>query len=163
MVEISYIFESLILGIFCVAVYAGVLYTFPYMPKYMEHKMILTRIIALIFVLFLFGFYKHVVEFYGLVWAGYCKERENCYTPTLSTTTMSLKVAEQYFTYAKNVYVDAFWEGVLFVCVGLPFALTLNNGYIVAFLTGVLSHILAEWIGFNADICKTNCILNPNA
>jgi hypothetical protein len=158
MVQFAYVIESLVIGLFCVAIYAGILYTFPYIAKYMEHRRIAVRLFGLIFVLFVFGFYKHVVEFYGVVWTGYCKARENCYTPSIATTEISLKSAEQYFVYAKNVYVDAFWEGVLFTCVGLPFALTLNNGYIVAFLTGVLSHILAEWIGFNDDICKTNCI-----
>lgn len=157
MVEISYVFESLIIGVFCVAVYAWIIYFMP-IEKYLKKSGIFTKIVILAFVLFLFGFEKHVIEFYGFVWAGYCKTREKCYTPTLSTTTMSIQLAKDYFTYAKNVYVDAFWEGVLFTCIGLPFALTINNGYVVAFLTGVLSHILAEWLGFNADICKTNCI-----
>ena len=156
MVEISYVFESLIIGVFCVAVYAWIVYVMP-IEKYLKKQIFIVRIVILAFVLFLFGFEKHVIEFYGFVWAGYCKARENCYTPTLSTT-VSIQLAKDYFTYAKNVYVNAFWEGVLFVCIGFPFALTINNGYVVAFLTGVLSHILAEWLGFNADICKTNCI-----
>lgn len=157
MVSYTYILESLVIGLFCVFVYAFVLYAFPYITKYIERRQFATRIFALIAVLFLFGFEKHVIEFYGLVETGYCKERENCYSPGIPTT-VSLQVAKDYFTYAKNVYIDAFWEGLLFVGVGLPFALTINDGYVVAFLTGVLSHILAEWIGFNDDICKTNCI-----
>ena len=157
MVSYTYIFESLVIGLFCVAVYAFVLYAFPYIAKYIEQRRFVTRIFALIAILFLFGFEKHVIEFYGFVWAGYCKERENCYSPGIPTT-VSLQVAKDYFTYAKNVYVDAFWEGILFVCIGLPIALNVKNGYVVAFLTGVLSHILAEWIGFNDNICATNCM-----
>ena len=159
MIQITYIFESLVIGLFCVAVYAWIMYFMP-IEKYLKKRGVFTRIVIIVAVLFIFGFEKHVIEFYGLVGTGYCKAREKCYTPTIATTTMSLQVAEDYFTYAKNVYVDAFWEGILFVCIGLPFALTINDGYVVAFFTGVLSHILAEWIGFNDDICKTNCIQN---
>ena len=154
--EISYVFESLIIGVFCVAVYAWIVYVMP-IEKYLKKQIFIVRIAILAAVLFLFGFEKHVIAFYGLVGTGYCKAREKCYTPSIPTT-VSIQLAKDYFTYAKNVYIDAFWEGILFVCIGLPFALTINNGYVVAFLTGVLSHILAEWLGFNADICKTNCI-----
>ena len=161
MVSYTYILESLVIGLFCVSIYAFVLYAFPYIAKYIEQRRFTTRIFALIAILFLFGFEKHVIEFYGLVGSGYCKARENCYSPGIPTT-VSFQVVKDYFTYAKNVYVDAFYEGLLFVCVGFPFALTIKDGYVVAFLTGVLSHILAEWLGFNDDICKTNCMQDYN-
>lgn len=160
MIQIDYIAESLVIGAFCVGVYAWIIYFMP-IEKYLKKQIFIVRIAILAGVLFLFGFEKHVIEFYGLVWAGYCKGRENCYTPGIPTQ-ISLQVANDYFAYAKNVYVDALWEGVLFTCIGLPFALTINNGFIVAFFTGVISHILAEWLGFNADICKTNCMQNSS-
>ena len=148
----AYIIESITLGAFTVLVYAWVMYAIP-VKQYIQGIGIANRWTLLVAILFVYGLQKHVLEYYLLVGSGYCKERNQCELPW--TNAMSLaKVAD----FAKNLWTAAFGEGVLFVAVGFPIALCVKDGYWVAFLTGMLSHIVVEWAGINADICATNCV-----
>ena len=148
----TYIIESIALGAFTVLVYAWVMYAIP-VKQYIQGIGIANRWTLLATILFVYGFQKHVLEYYGLVGSGYCKERNHCELPSLKTMSVWKAV-----DFAKNMWTAAIGEGLLFVAVGFPIALFIKEGYWVAFLTGMLSHMVVEWAGINADICATNCV-----
>jgi hypothetical protein len=128
------------------------MYAIP-VKQYVQRIGILNRWAILGAILFVFGFQKHMFEYYVLVGSGYCKRENNCEIPSIGS--LSLDTA---FYFYKNIWVSAFWEGMLFVVVGFPLAIAIKEGYVVAFLTGTMSHIVVQLAGINSDICATNCI-----
>jgi len=157
------ILSSFGIGLFCVLIYAWVVYAIP-IRKYLTKWGLATNTIILVAVLFLFGYEKHLIEYYSLVAIGYCKSRETCATPPFpSLENLSFSLMKDYFSYAKNLWLNAAGEGVVFVLLGLPIFYIVSNGYLAAFLTGLAAHILTAWFGFNSDICAETCVpINGN-
>jgi len=153
-ISLVYIVESAIIGIFCVVVYLWVMYAIP-VKQYVENVGLANRWITLIAILFVFGFEKHVFENYALMGTGYCKLRENCTLPSLN----NLISLDKAINTAKNIWESALYEGLVFVCIGVPITFFIKHGAYVAFLVGFFSHIFAEWFGINADVCNEVCKL----
>ena len=147
----TYILESIGIGVFATLVYAWVMYAIP-VKSYLKRMGVYSGWAILLVVLFVFGFEKHIFEYYALVGSGYCKTRDDCSFPSIDKITV-----DKALQFTENMWIAAFYEGISFIFVGVPLFLVISNGYLVAFLTGFLTHVFAEWIGLNADICATNC------
>ena len=153
----NYLLESLIVGLFCVTIYAFVVRFVP-VSYYLHQIGVVNRWIALITMLFVFGFEKHVIGYYSGWETAYCNHGDQCSHILLPKTENTYFLgAEKYISLATNIWAEAFGEGLVFVLIGIPVVLLIPNGYIAAFAIGIIAHILAELVGIHAYFCKYNC------
>ena len=156
--SIQRIINSVISGIFAVFVYAIVS---KFHTRAIETRLlsigIVNRFIILSAILYTFGFVKHQFGYYSTIDSNYCKQTEICKKLIDMQNDSLVDSFKKYFSFAENVWIESVGEGVLFVFVGLPAFIFLQNKMVAAFLTGIFSEIAAEYSGMHKHFCKTSC------
>jgi len=110
-------------------------------------------------ILFLTGFFKHFMGWIFSLQSLYCNYGNACVR-----TTGDDKI---YWADETFIIPESILEGVLYVTVGwllfsLSFPLGINKlfwwKWTILFVSGVIIHFLAEWMGIHGLYCKYKCI-----
>ena len=151
------ILSSILTGIYAVIIFIIISIRFP-VKEYFASNGISNRWIIFASLLFIFGFIKHQIGYYLTIDSNYCKQTEICekniFNPNHKTLIDKLKSV---IGFMESFWLENISEGVVFVLVGLPAFLIIENKLIAAFITGILADIFSEYSGLHKYFCRTTC------
>jgi hypothetical protein len=131
--------------------------------KYLRYysDILYNKWLVLAFLLYTFGFIKHEIGYYLTIESNYCEKTNVCAKLAKQTQPTWIDRFKATFGFLENIWIENVGEGILFILVGLPLFVFMENKLIAAFLTGVLADIVAEYTGIHKYFCKTTCNVNP--
>jgi hypothetical protein len=133
----NYYFESLLVGVYCSILYI-ILFGFEIKNTYIF--------------LFIFGFLKHFFGYYLGIQNYFCKHCDN--SNVIENENKKANI--------KPLLLHSILEGIYFLLIGsIGFIYFESNRYriILFFIIGVLTHLIAEWIGIHKYFCSNICII----
>ena len=160
-INIHNIMESLFSGIFAVVVFLVVTNLVPVKDRLALFG-IVNKWLVLSFFLFIFGTMKHEIAYYLTIESSYCKQTNICYRLLNRTEPSMVDYIKKYLSFSENVWIESAGEGLVFLLVGLPVFVGINNKFIAAFITGILANAVSEYSGIHKYFCKKSCVLNMN-
>ena len=152
--------DTFLTGIYAVFVYFFVVRFVP-VHKRMASIGITNKWFVLAFLLFTFGYFKHLSAYFLTVDSNYCKKTEVCKESVMETQPTWIDRIKTNFGFLENIWVENIGEGIVFVLVGMPAFILIPNKPTAAFITGILAHLVAEYTGIHKYFCKNTCNANP--
>ena len=131
-----YIFEAVLIGLYCVLLYLFV----SLFLKINAYKY---------FFLFVLGFFKHFCGYYLFLHTYYCNNGYSC----IRNTKNNLKAE----TTTKMLFIESLLEGAGFVFIGWVLSSFTKNWLLTIFIIGFLLHILFELLNIHKYFCDTRC------
>ena len=132
----NYIFEAIIVGIYSVILFLII-------SQFMKNNYI---------ILFIVGFFKHLLGGYLNIHNFYCNYGYSCYSYN------DCKNGKCYDD-KKYLFLRSIFEGILYLIIGLfliELPISLKNIYLY-FLIGFILHSSFEWLNIHKYFCKTYC------
>jgi hypothetical protein len=117
--------------------------------------------VVLIFLLFTFGYIKHNIGYYLTIESNYCKQTSICEETVLSNDVNLIDRIKYAIGFINNLWLENIGEGIIFVLVGLPAFIIIENKLFAAFVTGILADMFSEYSGLHKYFCRTSCNINP--
>jgi hypothetical protein len=149
-------------GIYALIIYVLVSKFIP-VKKQLAFFGIFNKWLVLAFLLYTFGFIKHEIGYYLTIESSYCEKTNVCEKLVKQIQSTWIDRFKVTFGFLQNIWIENVGEGILFVLVGLPLFVFMENKLVAAFLTGILSDVVAEYSGIHKYFCKTSCDINPLA
>jgi hypothetical protein len=159
-INIHNIAASFFSGIFTVAVFLVVTNLVPVKDRLALFGIVNKWLVLSVF-LFIFGTIKHEIAYYLTIESSYCKQTNICYRLLNRTEPSVVDYIKKYLSFGQNVWIESAGEGLVFLLIGLPVFVSINNKYFAAFITGILADALSEYSGVHKYFCKTSCGINP--
>jgi len=127
--------------------------------KYLHYHsdILYNKWLVLAFLLYTFGYLKHVIGYFLTIESNYCEKTSVCAELAKQTQPTWIERFKATFGFLENVWIENIGEGILFVLIGLPAFTLIPNKMIAAFLIGVFSNMVAEYTGIHKYFCKTSC------
>lgn len=154
------IIGSIISGIYAMMIFILVVKFVPVKQR-LEFFGIFNKWVVLVGLLYIFGSLKHGIGYYLSIESNYCKETGVCEKIAKQKHSTLIEQIESSLGLLQSVWVENIGEGILFVIIGLPLFTLIKNHLLAAFMTGVLAHNMAEYIGIHNYFCKTSCNVTP--
>jgi hypothetical protein len=157
--NITRIIASISSGIYAVVIFALLSRVFS-AKQYLANKGIFNKWVVLIFLLFTFGFIKNEIGYY-LTESNNCKQTAICEDAMWNNNNTLIDRLKSAIGFIATFWLENVGEGIVFILVGLPAFIIMENKLFAAFITGILADIFSEYSGLHKYFCRTSCNVNP--